>query len=150
MKKAIAKHPISLTFVNGRIPKKSIKNFSYAARRNEGNYHILKSTINSEYFILSLFLTENLQILILNIAKIAKERSESKDQNGVKRSLYKRIRMERGRDPMNMSVQIRLNNEINKPKIAREAPFNRSVIEHSMERRKIHKNDIQRLEAKIK
>jgi hypothetical protein len=40
--------------------------------------------------------------------------------------------------------------KLNKPKIVREAPFNRSVIEHSMERRKIHKNDIQRLEAKIK
>jgi hypothetical protein len=72
---------------------------------------LLKSTINSECFIFSLFLTENLQILILNIAKIAKERSESKDQNGVKRSLYKRIRMERDRNPMNMSVQVCLTNE---------------------------------------
>jgi hypothetical protein len=34
--------------------------------------------------------------------------------------------------------------------MVREAPFNRSVIEHSIERRKIHKNDIKRLEAKIK
>jgi hypothetical protein len=58
--------------------------------------------------------------------------------------------MERARNPANMSVQISLTNESKKTLNVREPPFNTSVMERSLERRKIHKNDIKRLEAKIK
>jgi hypothetical protein len=64
--------------------------------------------------------------------------------------LYKRIRMERARNPINMSVQICLTNEGKQTWEGREKKLNHSLVEKSIERSKIHKNDIKRLEAKIR
>lgn len=88
--------------------------------------------------------------LILALVKIAKERSESRNQSGVKRSLYQRIRMERGRKALNTSVQINLTNEGKNSLLTRERPFEATFMNSSFERKSIHTNDIKRLEDKIR
>ncbi|CAI2372824.1 unnamed protein product [Moneuplotes crassus] len=81
--------------------------------------------------------------------KLAKEASESETKRGTKRSLYKRMRIERYKNTQNVSTEISLSNE-SKKILGREKPFDNSVHKRTRGRRKIHREDIQILEDKIK
>lgn len=112
-----------------------------------------KAKIDHAYFIFNLNKYQRLNILTLYyLAKIEKERSASRTHSGVKRSLYRRIRMEKKYDTINNIGQ-------RESIIGREKPFNRDLLisqknpnncNVSVDHANIHRNDIKRLEEKIK
>lgn len=82
--------------------------------------------------------------------KIAKEKSRTREESGVKRSLYKRIRMERARNPNNLSMQVGSSSGHSTNSKISKLPFNNRDKTNSIESRREGKYDIKKLEDKIK
>ena len=143
MRRTIAKNQNSLKFVNSKVKKVLPKDFCYKVKRNECKLFKFKSTI-----FINLFASKVL-LMALIIVKMAKEKSKSRAESGVKRSLYKRIRMERARNPHNLSVWVNSATTVSESLRGRK-PFNKRAANESVESKRDDKYEIKQLENKIK
>jgi hypothetical protein len=79
--------------------------------------------------------------------KLAKELQSSRNESGMKKRVFKNMRLELDQKPGNLSMQI---NDTDKHEVIQSLqPQAETLHNSSFDRYSIHKNDIKRLEVKI-
>lgn len=97
MQNSLELNQLSLKFAKRRIAKGVLGNVSYKSRRDQSKFHF--QSYSKNIFVL------------ISIVKMAKEVTHCEPERKNKRSLYKRIRLERSKNGMNLSTEITLTNE---------------------------------------